>query len=124
MIEPGDIRIDTSRGERRPPAPAPSPARSGLTRSQRQAIAWFVGVGLMALVWWGTGMHFSASQIAGEMEEQYQLLLDTGASQMELGVRAGAVAEAYLHAQDRERYVQWNRRAQQHLRRAGLPPLP
>jgi hypothetical protein len=116
-LDPHEIRIDTSAPARRPAPPAPGGA-------QPSAIVGVVGLVLSAVAmgaWMNIGPQIMAGGAAGEMEEQYQILVDSKASDMDLGVRAGAVADLYLHAHDRTRYAKWKAIADQHMRRAGIP---
>jgi len=38
-------------------------------------------------------------------------------------MRAGAIAEAYLQAKDREGYRMWKDAADRHMRAAGMPTM-
>lgn len=124
-IDPSQIRINT---QPRRPAPRPRSPRAPAGPSQ----AAKAGAALLALViaggatagWMVLGPRFAAARMADDMEEQYQMLRDSGAGGMELHVRASAVAELALHAHDRERYQRWKMVADDHARQAGLPVSP
>ena len=115
-IDPSAIRIDTA--ERRP---APRPAHRPSPRPVWPAVLALV-VGIAGLSgWMAIGSSMVARGVADELVDQYQLLIDAKASQLELGVRAGAVAEAYLQANDAEGYREWKAAADRHMRAAGMP---
>lgn len=112
-IDPLQIRIDTT--EKRP-----------ATRPAHRPSLWpavlALAVGGAALSGWlAIGPRVVARGMADELIDQYQLLVDAKASQLELGVRAGAVAEAYLQAKDAEGYREWKAAADRHMRAAGMP---
>ena len=73
-----------------------------------------VPLGLQNPFWIGT---------AADLERQYQLLVDEDAPQIDCAIRPGAVAEAYLQAEDRKRYRKWKALADRHMRAAGLPTM-
>ena len=62
-------------------------------------------------------------QTAAELEQQYAMLVEMKAPQMERAMRAGAIAEAYLQAKDREGYRTWKAAADRHMRAAGMPTM-
>lgn len=115
-IDPSQIRIDTN--DRRP---APRSAQRPRARPAWPALlALVIGIaGLLA--WMAIGPRVVARGMADELIDQYGLLLQANASQLELGVRAGAVAEAYLQAQDAEGYREWKAASDRHMRAAGMP---
>ena len=112
-IDPPEIRIDTTtRPKPRPPASAPPQWLAGLFG----LLLTIAGMG----AWMTIGPRIMAGGAASEMEQQYQILLDISASEMDLGIRAGAVADLYLHAHDRTQYAKWKAISDVHMRRAGI----
>jgi len=124
-IDPSQIRIDT---QPRRPTPRPAPSRAASTPSPAAkagaAIVAIVMAGGATTAWMVLGPQFTAARMADDMEEQYQMLVDAGGGDMDLHVRATAVAELALHAHDRERYQRWKKVADAHARRAGFPVAP
>jgi len=124
-IDPSQIRIDT---QPRPskPRPASPRATAGPSPAVKAAssILALVIAGAATTGWMVLGPQFTAARMADDMEEQYQMLLDARGGDMELHVRASAVAELALHAHDRDRYQRWKSVADGHARRAGLPLAP
>lgn len=59
-------------------------------------------------------------QTARDLEQQYAELQRTGASQMDLCVRAGFVAEAYLQANASTAFEKWQNIENNHCQKAGL----
>jgi len=124
-IDPSQIRIDT-----KPRRPKPRPASPKATAGPLPAVK--AGAAIVAMViagaattgWMVLGPRFTVARMADDMEEQYQMLLDSGGGNMDLHVRASAVAELALHAHDRDRYQRWKKVADGHARRAGLPVAP
>lgn len=109
-------QIDTT-----PRRPAPRPTSSSGPPPWLGGVvaAALVVVGLVA--WSVLGPRVAASGMAREMEGQYRMLLDAKATEIDLSVRAGAVAELYLHAHDSEGYERWKAIADRHARNAGIP---
>lgn len=114
-MDPREIRIDTT--------PRSTPRR-------QQPPQWLVGVvGLVLVVgmlgggaWWAsTAMQRNASQVAADLEAQYEIQRNAGARNIDLGVRAGIIAEAYLQSQDPQQYRRWKAIADWHMREAGMP---
>lgn len=107
--------------------PKRTPTPSATTPPPASAPPWLVSVIGVALtfgamgLWMRVGPGFVASGLINDLAEQYQLLADGGASQLELGMRASAVAEACLQAKRREAYKQWKATSDRHLRAAGMP---
>lgn len=115
-IDPSQIRIDTT--EKRP---APRPAQRQRAQPVWPALLALV-VGIAGLsAWMSIGPSMVARGMAEGLIDQYQLLVDAKASELELGVRAGAVAEAYLQAKDSEGYREWKAAADRHMKAAGMP---
>lgn len=111
------IKIDTTP---RPPSPAPRPAPTPWINA---VVGLVLTVAILggAGAWGVASLRWSAARLAADAEEQYQIQLDAGAGHVDLGVRAGLVAECYLQAQDREGYRRWKAVEQQHMRAAGVP---
>jgi len=107
--------------------PKPVP-RKPATPSRPSAVwPWLLSIvgaattfGSMA-AWMQIGPGIVASTVADDLAEQYDLLDPAETSQLELGMRAGAVAEACLQAKDRDCYRRWKAIADCHLRAAGMP---
>lgn len=124
-IDPSQIRINTQhrRPARRPASPMAPAGPSPAAKAGAALLALVIAGGATA-GWMVLGPRFAASRMGADMEEQYQLLRESGGGDMELHVRASAVAELALHAHDRERYQRWKRTSDDHARRAGLPVAP
>jgi hypothetical protein len=71
--------------------------------------------------WMKIGPGIVAFTVADDLAEQYDLLDQAESSQLELGMRAAAVAEACLQAKDRDCYKRWKAIADRHLRAANMP---
>jgi hypothetical protein len=115
-LDPHEIRIDTTTMSSPPPAPAANAPPQWMA-GVLGLILTLVGMG----AWMSIGPRMLAGGAASELEEQYQILVDSNASDMDLWARAGVVAECYLQAHDRERYAKWKSIAAKHARRAGIP---
>lgn len=107
-------QIDTTR---RPARSAPSRGLPAWLMPMAGVVVLAASLGTWALL----GPTIVAGRMADDLEEQYRLLVESRASQLDLGVRAGAIAEAALHAKDRARYREWKAVADRHMRAAGMP---
>lgn len=114
-IDPSQIRIDTQ------------PKRQPIAPRRPNRWPWVIGaVGGVVLIGIGYAItpRVVANSMAQEIEGQYQMLMRSGASDMELAVRASAAAELHLQAHDEESYQRWKAIADRHARAAGLPAFP
>ena len=64
--------------------------------------------------------HELAHGVADDLVEQYQIAKRNG-TKMDVCVRAGAVAEAFLQAHDEGEYATWKKTQRADCARAGLP---
>ena len=125
-FDPTQIRIDTR--EKRPtyrPRGAPSDQPSMNWAAVLLPILLLLGAVIagIAAVPMRAGPEWLWEQTAAELEQQYAMLVEMKAPQMERAMRAGAIAEAYLQAKDREGYRLWKDAADRHMRAAGMPTM-
>ena len=123
--DPSQIRINTQPRRPAPRGASPrAPAGPSPVAKAAAAVLALVIAGAATTGWMVLGPQFTAARMADDMEGQYQMLRDSGGGDMELHVRASAVAELALHAHDRERYQRWKKVSDDHARQAGLPVAP
>ena len=114
-FDPSQIRINTQ------------PKRQPIAPRRPNRWPWVIGaVGGVVLIGIGYAItpRVVANSMAREIEGQYQMLVRSGASDMELAVRASAAAELHLQSHDEENYQRWKAIADRHARAAGLPAFP
>jgi hypothetical protein len=64
--------------------------------------------------------HAGGRAIASDLIEQYDFLRKNGGSPMEVCMQAGAVAMAYMHADDSTKYKAWKSAQHRDCARAGI----
>ena len=64
------------------------------------------------------------TRVATDAENQYQMILNNGGSNMDRCVQAGLVSAAWLQAQNQEKYNHWRALQTADCARAGLPTPP
>jgi len=110
-------QIDTT------PRPRPAAPRKAGQPQWIPGVFGLIVAGIAMATWMAVGPSIMAGNAAAELEEQYQLLVDSNADQMDLAMRSGAVAECYLHAKDKDGYRKWKAISEKHMRAAGIPAL-
>ena len=124
-FDPTQIRIDTreKRPTYRPRAPSDQPSMNWVAVLLPILLLLGAVVAGIAAVPMRLGPEWLWEQTAAELEQQYAMLVEMKAPQMERAIRAGAIAEAYLQAKDREGYRLWKDAADRHMRAAGVPTM-
>ena len=124
-FDPTQIRIDTreKRPTCRPRAPSDQPSMNWAAVLLPILLLLGAVVAGIAAVPMRVGPEWLWEQTAAELEQQYAMLVEMKAPQMERAIRAGAIAEAYLQAKDREGYRLWKDAADRHMRAAGVPTM-
>lgn len=60
------------------------------------------------------------NEVANDAIRQYNTIVESNGSQVDLHVRAGLVAEAYLQSGNDEKYRKWKKIADTHAKNAGM----
>lgn len=124
-IDPTQIRIDTRADQHLSPMPPQAPRGTFACLSAAVAIVLCLLLGVVVVV--AMLEPFSPvaddfwTDAAADLEDQYRIVVDAGAPQIDRAIRAGAVAEAYLQGKDKAAYRRWKAIAERHTRAAGLP---
>lgn len=125
-IDPTQIHIDTRADRptaRRPTSQWRGPFAFFAAAAAILACLFLAVVGVVGLVAPVPDEGFWAANMEN-LEEQYRIVVRANSPQLDRGIRAAAVAEGYLHANDEEAYRRWKAISERHLRAAGLPSMP